>query len=274
MILIGEKLNGSIPAVAEAIAGRDAEFIRRLAISQAASGAAFLDCCASVPGDQEIETLKWMIGCIESATDLPISLDSPSAEVLAEAWKFCRRPGILNSVSGEGDKLDRLFPILAEHPDWQVIALLCDDTGIPPDAAGRLKVFDRIMAKADEYGIAPSRIHIDPMVEMLCTSENGIGTIIEVISAIRRRFPTIHITSAVSNISFNLPARRLLNLGFTVLAMNAGLDSIILDPTDRDLMGAIFATEALLGRDEYCMDYIGAYREGLFGSMKNRSLHL
>ena len=274
MILIGEKLNGSIPAVAEAIAGRDAEFIRRLAISQAASGAAFLDCCASVPGDQEIEALKWMIGCIESATDLPISLDSPSAEVLAEAWKFCRRPGILNSVSGEGDKLDRLFPILAEHPDWQVIALLCDDTGIPPDAAGRLKVFDRIMAKADEYGIAPSRIHIDPMVEMLCTSENGIGTIIEVISAIRRRFPTIHITSAVSNISFNLPERRLLNLGFTVLAMNAGLDSIILDPTDRDLMGAIFATEALLGRDEYCMDYIGAYREGLFGPTKNRSLHL
>ena len=274
MILIGEKLNGSIPAVAEAIAGRDAEFIRRLAISQAASGAAFLDCCASVPGDQEIETLKWMIGCIESATNLPISLDSPSAGVLAQAYRFCSRPGILNSVSCEGDKLDRLFPILAEHSDWQVIALLCDDTGIPPDAAGRLKVFDRIMAKADEYGIAPSRIHIDPMVEMLCTSENGIGTIIEVISAIRRRFPTIHITAAVSNISFNLPARRLLNLGFTVLAMNAGLDSIILDPTDRDLMGAIFATEALLGRDEYCMDYIGAYREGLFGPTKNRSLHL
>ena len=273
MIIIGEKINGSIPAVAEAIAGRDAEFIRRLAIAQEQAGAAYIDCCASVPEEQEVETLKWMIGCIESATELPVSLDSPSADVLAEAWKFCRRPGILNSVSCEGDKLDRLFPILAENRGWQVIALLCDDTGIPPDAAGRLKIFDRILARAAEYGIDPGRIHIDPLVQMLCTSENGIATILEVISAVRARCPAVHITAAVSNVSFNLPARRLLNLGFTVLAMNAGLDCVILDPTDRDLMGALFVTEALLGRDEYCMDYIGAYRRGLFGSAKNRSPH-
>jgi 5-methyltetrahydrofolate--homocysteine methyltransferase len=273
VIIIGEKINGSIPAVAEAIARRDAEFIRRLAIAQEQAGAACIDLCASVPEEQEVENLKWMVGCIESATELPISLDSPSADVLAEAWKFCRRPGILNSVSCEGDKLDRLFPILAENQGWQVIALLCDDTGIPPDAAGRLKIFDRILARAAEYGIDPGRIHIDPLVQMLCTSENGIATILEVISAVRARCPAVHITAAVSNVSFNLPARRLLNLGFTVLAMNAGLDCIILDPTDRDLMGALFATEALLGRDEYCMDYIGAYRRGLFGSAKNRSPH-
>ena len=264
MIIIGEKLNGSIPAVAEAIAGRDAEFIRRLALEQEAAGAACIDCCASVPEEQEVETLKWMIGCIESATDLPISLDSPSAGVLAQAYRFCSRPGILNSVSCEGDKLDRLFPILAENQDWQVIALLSDDTGIPPDAAGRLAVFDRIMAKAGEYGIDPSRILIDPLVEMLCTSENGVRTTLAVIRAIRSRFPTIHITAAVSNVSYNLPARRMVNLGFTVLAMGAGLDSAILDPTCRDMMGMIYATEALLGQDEYCMEYIGAYREGLF----------
>ena len=269
MIIIGEKLNGSIPAVAEAIAGRDAEFIRRLALEQEAAGAACIDCCASVPEEQEVETLKWMIGCIESATDLPISLDSPSAGVLAQAYRFCSRPGILNSVSCEGDKLDRLFPILAENQDWQVIALLSDDTGIPKNAADRLKVFDKIMAKAKEYGIAPSRIHIDPLVEMLCTSENGIETNIEVITTVRERYPSIHITAAVSNISFNLPVRKMINLGFTVLAMNAGLDSAILDPTNRDMMGVIFATEALLGLDDYCMEYIGAYREGLFGPVKN-----
>ena len=115
------------------------------------------------------------------------------------------------------------------------------------------------------YHIAPERIHIDPLVEMLCTSENGIETNVEVISAIRERYPDIHITAAVSNISFNLPVRKVVNLGFTVLAMNAGLDSAILDPTNRDLIGIIYATEALLGLDEYCMEYIGAYREGLFG---------
>lgn len=265
MIIIGEKINGSIHSVAEAIAKRDADFIRERAHIQAEAGASFIDCCASVPEAEEVETLRWMIGCIEEATDLPISVDSPSAAVLAEAWRFCSRPGLFNSVSGEGRKIDTIFPLLAQNPGWEVIALLSDNTGIPKNAGDRLRVFDRIMARAEEYGIAPARIHIDPLVEMLCTSENGIETNVEVISSIRERYPDIHITAAVSNISFNLPVRRAVNLGFTVLAMNAGLDSAILDPTNRDLMGVIYATEALLGRDEYCMDYIAAYREGLFG---------
>ena len=155
-----------------------------------------------------------------------------------------------------------------ENKDWQVIALLSDDSGIPKNAADRLRVFDKIMAKAKEYGISPSRIHIDPLVEMLCTSENGIETNIEVISTVREKYPSIHITAAISNISFNLPVRKLINLGFVVLAMNAGLDSGILDPTNRDMLGLIYATEALLGEDDYCMEYIGAYREGLIGPVK------
>ena len=97
---------------------------------------------------------------------------------------------------------------------------------------------------------------------------NGIETNTEVISAVREAYPTIHITAAVSNISFNLPVRKMINLGFTVLAMNAGLDSAILDPTNRDMMGLIYATEALLGQDDYCMEYISAYREGKFGPVK------
>ena len=268
MIIIGEKINGSIPAVAKAIAERDADFIKARAISQEEAGATFIDCCASVPEEVEVETLKWMIDCIQEVSDLPIAVDSPSANVLAEAYKFCKKPGLINSVSGEGDKIDKIFPILAENKGWQVIALLSDDTGIPKNAADRLRVFDKIMAKAKEYGIAPSRIHIDPLVEMLCTSENGIATNIEVITTVREQYPSIHITAAVSNISFNLPVRKMINLGFTVLAMNAGLDSAILDPTNRDMMGVIFATEALLGLDDYCMEYIGAYREGLFGTIK------
>ena len=94
--------------------------------------------------------------------------------------------------------------------------------------------------------------------------------IVEVISTIRKQYPTIHITAAVSNISFNLPVRKLVNLGFTVLAMNAGLDSAILDPLNRDMMGLIYATEALLGLDDYCMEYISAYREGLIGPVKEK----
>ncbi len=270
MIVIGEKINGSIPAVANAIAHRDTEFICQRARMQMEAGASFIDCCASVPEAEEVETLKWMIDCIQSVTDIPISIDSPSAEVLSKAYKFCKRPGLFNSVSGEGNKIDTIFPlmVLPENCQWQVIALLSDDSGIPKSAADRLKVFDYIMSKAKEYGVAPNRIHIDPLVEMLCTSEDGIKMNTDVISTVRRQYPSIHITSAVSNISFNLPARKMINLGFTVLAMNAGLDSAILDPTNRDLMGVIYATEALLGQDEFCMEYIQAYRSGLFGSSK------
>lgn len=270
MIIIGEKINGSIPSVAKAIAERDAEFIKERARIQTEANATYIDCCASVPENIEVETLKWMIDCIQEVTDLPISIDSPSADVLTEVYQYCKRPGLFNSVSGEGDKIDKIFPIMAkeENKKWEVIALLSDDTGIPKTAGDRLRVFDKIMKKAEEYGIAPSRIHVDPLVEMLCTSEDGIALNVEVISTIRKRYPDIHITAAVSNISFNLPVRKLVNLGFTVLAMNAGLDSAILDPTNRDMLGLIYATEALLGLDDYCMEYIGAYREGLIGPVK------
>lgn len=268
MIIIGEKLNGSIPSVAQAIARRDAEFIRQLATAQAAADANYLDCCASVPEVQEAEVLTWMIDNVQQVTDVPICVDSPSPEVLRQVFSVCKRPGILNSVSGEGDKLDTIFPLLAENPGWQVIALLSDDRGIPKNAADRLRVFDKIMTKAEEYGISPARLHIDPLIEMLCTAEEGIGMVLEVIRTIRERYPTIHITGAVSNVSFNLPVRGLINQAFLVLAMEAGMDSAVLDPTKKDLMGVLYATEAMLGLDEYCMEYIGAYRRGIFGTPK------
>lgn len=267
MIIIGEKINGSIPIVAEAIAKRDAEFIKNRARMQEEAGATYIDCCASVLEAEEVETLKWMIDCIQEVSDLPISVDSPSADVITQVFPYCRKPGLINSVSGEGDKIDKIFPLIADT-EWEVICLLSDDTGIPKCAADRLKVFDYIMEKAEEYKISPSRLHIDPLVEMLCTSEDGIAMNVEVISTIRKQYPDIHIEAAVSNISFNLPVRKMVNLGFVVLAMNAGLDSAILDPTNRDMMGVIYATEALLGLDDYCMEYISAYREGIFGPKK------
>ena len=272
MIIIGEKINGSIPAVADAIAQRDAEIIRNRARMQAEAGATYIDCCASVPETEEVETLQWLIGCIEEVTDLPISIDSPSVASLSEAYRFCSRPGIFNSVSGEGNKIDTIFPILAqpENKGWKVIALLSDDRGIPKTAEDRLQVFDHIMAKAKEYQIAPSRIFIDPLVEMLCTSEEGASVNLETIARIRKQAPSIHISAAISNISYQLPVRKLVNLSYTILAMGAGIDSAICDPTNRDLLGAVYATEALLGQDEYCMEYIGAYRDGLFGSLQGK----
>ncbi|HHU30780.1 MAG: methyltetrahydrofolate cobalamin methyltransferase [Bacillota bacterium] len=266
MIIIGEKVNGSIPSVGKAIAAKDEDFIKNLAIAQSEAGVDYIDVCASVE-EGELETMEWLINLVQEVTDTPIAVDSPSVRVCAEALKFCKRPGLVNSVSMEGDKIDVVFPVIA-NTEWECAALLCDDTGIPKSAEKRLEVFAEIMKRAKEYNIDPSRLHIDPLVEMLCTSEDGINMIVEVIREIKRQYPTIHVTGAISNISFNLPERRLVNQAFAVLAIDAGMDSLILDPLNKDLMGMIYATEALLGRDEYCMEYIGAYRRGLFGKKK------
>lgn len=266
MIVIGEKINGSIPSVAEAIAKRDAELIRQRAKRQADAGASYIDVCASVPGMEEVEVLRWLIEQVQSVTDLPVCIDSPSPHSCVEAMKFCQKPGIINSVSGESGKMETIFPAIAET-EWQCIALLCAK-GIPSTAEERLSVFHLVMEKAKEYEIAPERLYIDPLVEMLCTAEDGIRMITDVIRTIKEESPRIHIAGAASNVSFNLPARKLLNQAFTVLAMNAGMDAAVLDPTNRDLMGMIYATEAMLGLDDYCMEYISAYRRGIFGPAK------
>lgn len=267
MIIIGEKINGAIPSVARAIAGRDADFIRHLAKIQADAGADYIDVCASVDDSVELETLRWMIGLVQEVTDTPVSIDSPHAAVFAEAMKFCNKPGLINSVSGEGNKVELVFPMIASTK-WECVALLCDNTGIPKTAQKRLDVLADLLAKARQYNIATSRLHIDPLVEMLCISETGIGMMLDVIRRIKAEHPEIHVTGGFSNISFNLPARRMVNQAFAVLAVAAGMDSGIVDPTNQDLIGMIFAAEALAGQDEYCMEYIGAYREGRFGQKK------
>ena len=267
MIITAEKINGSIPSVAKAIAAKDADHIRHLAKVQDEIGVDYIDVCASVDEEIEVETLKWMIDLVQEVTDTPIAVDSPSARVIADALQYCNKPGLVNSVSMEGDKIEVLFPVIADT-DWHVVALLCDDTGIPKTAEKRLEVFAAIMEKAKQYNIDPSRLHIDPLIEMLATSEDGIKVVTDVMTEIKKQYPTIHILGAVSNISFNLPARRLVNQGFAVLAMNAGMDHFILDPLNRDMMGMLYATEALLGKDEFCMEYIGAYRRGIFGKKK------
>ena len=267
MIIIAEKLNGSIPSCAKAIAARDEAYITDLAIRQTAAGAAFIDCCASV-GEGELEVLKWMIETVQRVSDCPISIDSPDVRVIIEAMRLCKKPGLFNSVSGEGDKIDLAFPVLAkpEFAEWEVMALLCDDTGIPKTAAKRIEVFERIVAKAEEYGIEDDRIHIDPLVEMLCMTDDGSGIslILDVMRHIKAARPKMHVSGAISNISYNLPARRLVNQAFAALAIGAGMDSAVLDPLSCDLRGVIYAAEAMAGLDDFCAEYTSAYRKGIF----------
>jgi len=269
MIIIAEKLNGSIPPCARAIAARDEVYIKDMAKRQADAGADFLDIHAGV-NEGELDTLKWMIETAQGATDCPIAVDSPDVRAIIGAMPYCNRPGVFNSVSLEGGKADIAFPILAkpENSKWGVMALLNGETSIPKTVAERMEVFRKIMAKANEHGIGEERIYIDPLVEMLCTADDGKGIlmVLEVMRRIRSENPKVHICGAISNVSYNLPARRLVNQAFAVLAVGAGMDCAILDPLSRDLRGMIYAVEAMMGLDDYCAEYTSAFRGGLFGS--------
>lgn len=260
MIIIGEKLNGSIPSVAKAIAEKNAELIKERARKQSEAGATFLDVCASVEEDTEVETLKWMIDLVQEVTDTPICIDSPSAKSCVAAIPFCKRPGLINSVSLEGNKIDTIFPVIADT-DWECVALLCDNDGIPDSVERRMKVFHGIMEKAKEYHIAPNRLHIDPLVVTLSTDQTALTVFADCCRRIKAEYPEIHITSGLSNISFGLPARKNVNQAFMVLAMNAGMDSAIVDPTNKNMIGMIYATNALLEKDEFCLKYIDAFTE-------------
>ncbi|BAK48224.1 MAG: methyltetrahydrofolate cobalamin methyltransferase [Lachnospiraceae bacterium] len=266
MIIIGEKLNGAIPSMAKAIEARDADHIRDLAKRQTEGGADFIDVCSSVvEGDTEV--LKWMIELVQEVSDARICIDSPNAHSIVDVMKYCSKPGLINSVSLEGDKIDTVFPVIADT-DWEVIALLCDNNKIPDGIEDREQIFDKIMEKANEYHIAPERIHIDPLVFSVGTKPDAFTNFAEVTKYVKDAYPDIHVTSGLSNISFGLPSRKTINQAFLVLAMAAGMDSAIMDPTNRNMLGALYATEALLEKDEFCIEYIEAYQADLFGVQK------
>ncbi|MDO5117076.1 MAG: dihydropteroate synthase [Eggerthellaceae bacterium] len=270
MIIIGEKINGFVPRTCKAIEEHDEEYIKEIALKQAEAGADYIDCSPATTsgiGDT-LEYMEWLIGLIQEVTDTPIALDSPNVDLLLEAMKLCNAPGLINSASLCEGKCDKVFPVIA-GTQWGAVIMLDDDVrGIPSDAEGRVDNFKKVLEKAKEYGVKPEQLYFDPLVETLGANEEAFLTFGEVCRQIKATEPRCHITSGLSNISYQMPVRKMINMAFMCLSMQAGMDSAIVDPLNRDMMGIIFATNALLGEDEFCMDYITGYREGCFGPVQ------
>ena len=269
MIIIGEKLNGAIPVVQKAIQEKDENFIRERAIAHAEAGATYIDVCAGTAPEIELETLKWMMDIVQEAVETPLCIDSPDPEILKAVFSHCNKPGLLNSVSGEGNKQEILFPLFKDaDPAWECVIMTCDDSGIPNTVEKKVELTQQMVEKGKEYGLTPDRIHIDPCVMALSTDNTSFLHFRDEIAAIRAIYPDIHITSGLSNISFGLPARALMNQNFMTLSMYVGMDSAVMDPLYRDMMGAIYATEALMGKDRLCRKYSKAFRAGIIGPIK------
>lgn len=267
MIIIGEKINGSIPSTAKAIAARDETYIRGLARRQTECGADYLDVNAGTAPDRERDTLRWLMDLVQDEVDIPICIDSSNPEVILEMIPHAKKPGMINSVSDEARKCERIFPYVAKS-EWKVIALTCDDDGIPTDPGVKYSVARTIIEKAAAHGIARNRLFVDALVNTIGTTPEAQISFSTAVREIKRTWPDVHITSGLSNISFGMPFRKAINMSFLALAMGAGMDSAIMDPTNQDMLGMLYATRVLLAQDEDCVDYLMAYRDGLFGAKK------
>lgn len=269
MIIIGEKINGAIPSIKQAISQRDEALIRERTALQASAGAHFLDCAPSTATEVEYDAMCWLIDLMQSTTEVPLCIDSPNAHLLAKILEEGRvkRPGMVNSVNEEGTKCETIFPIIA-GTEWNVIGLTCDHTGIPTDPEKKVDIAKRIIDKADHYGVALKNLHIDPCVMALATVPTAMSDFAYCIRSIHAYAPEVKVTGAISNISFEMPARKYINANCMAYAIEAGLDSAIMDPCNTDMMSAIYACEALCGRDKSGRKYNRAYRQGKIGTKK------
>jgi len=269
MIIIGEKINGAIPAVRQAIAERNETLIIERTLAQSRAGADFLDCAPSTATDIEYDTMVWLIGLMQSCTEVPLCIDSPNANLLARiiVEGHLNRPGMVNSVNEESNKCEIIFPLIAGTP-WEVVGLTCDRDGIPADPGKKVDIAKRIIDKAAKYGVALNRLHIDPCVMALATMPSAMNDFLYCIENIHAYAPEVKVTGAISNISFDMPARKYVNMNCMSYAIAAGLDSAIMDPCSQDMMGTVFACEALRMKDKGGRKYNRAYRQGKFGQKK------
>lgn len=269
MIIIGEKINGTIPSMKEAIETKNEAYIMNIAKAQDEAGADYIDVCAATDPSVEEETMCWLIDLVQSVTEKPLCIDSPDPALLKRMYPRVHNPGLINSISLEGAKCDILLPILAEHPEWNVVALCCDQSGIAESADQKVENAFALIEKAASYGITPDRMHIDPLVLALSAVGNAATEFFSAIRRIKAEYPTVNVTAALSNISFGMPARKLINTNFLAIAMEAGLDSMIADPLNRPVMETVYATNAILGKDRLCRKYNTAYRKGVIGTIKS-----
>lgn len=261
MIIIGEKLNGTLKKTAAAIAARDAAFVQDLAMRQVAAGAAYIDINAGTPPEREPGDLIWLAETVQAVTDTPLCLDSANPGALSAALERVKRPPMINSISGERKRIEGVLPLVPDRA-CGVIALLLDDNGIPQDVQGRLTVARRLLELTRQAGIPDEQVYVDPLAIAISTRQDGAVVAMDTMHALRAEAPDIKFSIGLSNISFGLPTRKVVNRVFLALALAAGLDAAILDPLDDSLYGELLGAEMLLGRDRFCRKYIGAFRGG------------
>lgn len=259
MYLIGELINSTRKRIARAVGAGDAATIREIALRQVEAGASSLDINGGVPG-RESECLPWLVDVVQDVVDAPLCLDSADPVALARALPRCRRQPMINSITLDPARLETLVPLAKEYGAG-VIALCLDESGYPTTSEDRVAIGGRLIEKLGSEGIPRENIYVDPAIFPVSTDTRAGQAALDAIAALLQAYPGVHAVCGLSNVSFGLPERALLNQTFLVLAMARGLDAVIADPCDPQLMANLIAAETLLNRDADCLCYLQAHQD-------------
>ncbi|MBW1979778.1 MAG: methyltetrahydrofolate cobalamin methyltransferase [Deltaproteobacteria bacterium] len=263
MLIIGELINASRKSIAAHIENQDVEAIQKAAREQFAAGAHYIDVNAGVFVGKEPEFLEWLVTTVQEAVPAPCCIDSPDPEAIEAGLAVHKGTPMINSISLEKERYDRLLPILA-GTDHKVVALCMSDQGMPETVEDRLAIADQLVNGLLQNNVKMENIYVDPLVQPLSVNKDFGMEFLNAVEKIAATFKGIHTICGLSNISYGLPNRKLLNQLFLVMAICKGLDGAIINPLDQRMMANIIAAEALAGKDDYCMNYLKAHRAGSF----------
>lgn len=254
-VLIGERINPSgRTACGEALRTGNFEEIRRLGIEQAENGAEILDVNVGLPGLNEAELMERAVKELQGATQLPLQIDTVSPSALERALRSYNGKAMINSVSGAQESMRAVFPLAAKY-GGVVVALLMDEGGIPESAEERMGIAKKILAEAERYGIGREDLVFDALAMTVASEERAAAAALETVRRIRDELHALSILG-ISNISFGLPQRELMNACFLLLALQSGLSCAIVNPGSGPVAAAYRAFLALDGRDPGCRAFI------------------
>jgi 5-methyltetrahydrofolate corrinoid/iron sulfur protein methyltransferase len=261
MLIIGERINSSRKQIANAISSNDAGFIQNEAKAQAKAGAAYIDLNAGSFIGEEAKHLKWLIEVVQECIDHPLCIDSPDPEVIKEVLPMVKTAPMINSITLEPHRLKGILPLVAAYKA-KVIALCQAEDSMAKTTEAKVKIAGQLVEKVTSSGVPLDDLYIDLLVYPISTNTESALATLDAIERIMKKFPGVHTTCGLTNISYGLPNRKLVNQTFLVAAIGRGLDSAIMDPTDKKLYGSLKAALMVMGKDEFCMEYVTAFREG------------
>jgi len=261
MLVIGEKINTTLKQAKGIVEKKDRGALQELAKRQVEAGADMLDVNVGTRISTEMEDMKWAVKTVQEAVNCPCCIDSPNPKAIEAGLQVHKGKALVNSTTAEKKRLEETLSVVKNF-NCGIVALTMSDEGIPEDTEARYRIAAELIEKLGREGFSPDDIYIDPLVRPVATEPHVGKVVLDAIEKISSSFPEVHIICGLSNVSFGLPGRGLLNRVFLAMAISRGLDAALVDPLDRELMATIIAAEALVGKDDFCMRYISSFREG------------